>query len=134
MVRTARERVTDLFALAEREGSLRRSALADRYVGLARKVGMRYNVRIPREYRELYCRRCSAHWIEGRSVRTRIRRSGRVRTCLRCGWVRRSRVGGSLPDDASRLRNLRLGSEPTVALAGEGSGFPDSDEMGEEED
>ena len=91
MVRIARQRVSDLFALAEREARSGHVDLADRYVTLARRIGMRYNVRLLREYRELYCRSCSAVWVEGRTVRTRLRSGRRVRTCLRCGHQRRTR-------------------------------------------
>lgn len=90
MVRIARERIDDLFALAEREAATGHPELADRYVVLARRVGTRYNVRLLPEYRELYCRGCSAYWVEGRSVRTRLRSGRRVRTCLACGRERRS--------------------------------------------
>lgn len=95
MVRIARERVSDLFALAEQEASTGHPELADRYVGLARRIGMRYNVRLSPEYRELYCRGCSVFWAEGRTVRTRLRAGHRVRTCLRCG--RERRVTWSVP-------------------------------------
>jgi ribonuclease P protein subunit RPR2 len=90
MVRIARERVSDLFGLAEREARGPHPELADRYVALARRIGMRYNVRLRREYRELYCRSCSTFWVEGRTVRTRLRSGSRVRTCLRCGYQRRT--------------------------------------------
>jgi ribonuclease P protein subunit RPR2 len=98
MVRIARERIADLFALAEREAERPDVRLAHRYVQLARKVGTRYNVRLPSEYRELYCRSCSTYWIEGRTVRTRLRTGQRVRTCLTCGRARRvSLARGRLP-------------------------------------
>lgn len=90
MIRIARKRVSDLFALAERESLNRHPELADRYVALARRIGMRYNVRLQREYREVYCRACSSFWVEGRTVRTRLRGGHRVRTCLRCGHQRRT--------------------------------------------
>ena len=90
MVRIARERVSHLFGLAEREARGPHPELADRYVALARRIGMRYNVRLRRDYRELYCRSCSAFWVEGRTVRTRLRSGSRVRTCLRCGYQRRT--------------------------------------------
>lgn len=90
MVRIARERIVDLFALAEREAQGTHSKLADRYVRLARRIGMRYNLRFPPELREMYCRQCSTYWVEGRTVRTRLRRGRRVRTCLACGRERRS--------------------------------------------
>jgi ribonuclease P protein subunit RPR2 len=92
MVRIAHERIDDLFALAGREASTGHPELADRYVVLARKVGTRYNVRLRPEYRELYCRGCSTFWIEGRTVRTRLRDGRRTRTCLSCGRVRRTRI------------------------------------------
>jgi ribonuclease P protein subunit RPR2 len=90
MVRVARDRIATLFALAEREAGTGHGELADRYVNLARRVGTRYNVRVLPEYRELYCRSCSAFWVEGRTVRTRLRTGRRVRTCLRCGRERRT--------------------------------------------
>lgn len=90
MVRVARERISTLFALAEREASGGHGELADRYVTLARRIGMRYNARLLPEYRELYCRGCSTFWVEGRTVRTRLKAGRRVRTCLRCGRERRT--------------------------------------------
>jgi ribonuclease P protein subunit RPR2 len=96
MVQIARERIQDLFALAQKESSRPDGGFADRYVALARKVGTRYNVRLPTEFRELYCRGCSAFWVEGRTVRTRLRSGRRVRTCLRCGRGRRTLTRRSL--------------------------------------
>jgi ribonuclease P protein subunit RPR2 len=92
MVRIARERVSDLFALAEKEATDGHRDLANRYVVLARRVGMRYNVRLLPEYRELYCRGCSTFWVEGLSVRTRLRGGRRVRTCLSCGRQHRTNL------------------------------------------
>ncbi len=89
MIRAAHERIQDLFSLAESEVRRSPSNLSRRYVLLARRIGMRYNVRLLREYRDLYCRGCSAFWVEGRSVRTRLRSGRRTQTCLQCGRVRR---------------------------------------------
>jgi ribonuclease P protein subunit RPR2 len=127
MVRVARERIADLFALAEREaraGSLR---LSDRYVRLARKIGMRYNVRLLPEFSELYCRGCSSFWVEGVTVRTRLRAGRRVRTCAVCGRLRRapyrSRPRKS-PEAGVDAR--RQSTQPEVGLS-EGIG-PDGDD------
>ncbi|MGP8144845.1 MAG: ribonuclease P protein component 4 [Thermoplasmata archaeon] len=104
MVRIAHGRVDDLFALAAREAAGAHPELSNRYVVLARKVGTRYNVRLRPEYRELYCRGCSTYWVEGRTVRTRLRSGKRVRTCLACGRERRTmirrapRADGPLPE------------------------------------
>jgi ribonuclease P protein subunit RPR2 len=89
MLRIARERISALFVLAGTEAAAGEYALSDRYVALARRIGTRYNVRLLPEFRELYCRRCSAYWVEGRTVRTRLRHGRRVRACLLCGSLRR---------------------------------------------
>ena len=99
MIRVARERVDDLFGLALSEAKDPGSPLPDRYVALARRVGTRYNVRFLPELRDYYCRGCSVFWVEGRTVRTRLRGGQRVRTCLKCGRVRRVPFG---PRAASR--------------------------------
>lgn len=109
MIRTAGERIQDLFGLAESEAHRSPSSrLPDRYVALARRVGMRYNVRLLPELREFYCRGCSSYWVEGRTVRTRLRAGRRVRTCLRCGRVRRVRVHGA----SSRATPLGISLPP----------------------
>jgi ribonuclease P protein subunit RPR2 len=92
MIRIAGERINHLLALAEVESRKGPSGLPDRYVSLARRIGTRYNVRVPKGYRELYCRACSAYWVEGRTVRTRLRSGIRTRTCLRCGAIYRQRT------------------------------------------
>ncbi len=109
MVRIAGERIADLFALAESESARPHPELANRYVVLARKIGMRYNVRLLPEYRELYCRRCSAFWVEGRNVRTRLRAGVRVRTCLACGRERRTRLH---PSRSPATQSLPAGPSP----------------------
>lgn len=89
MVQIAEARVGHLFRLAAREAAQGPGDLPDRYVRLARRIGARYNVRLGAQLRERYCRGCSAFWIEGRTVRTRLRSGRTIRTCLRCGRVRR---------------------------------------------
>ncbi|MCI4357146.1 MAG: hypothetical protein L3K18_08450 [Thermoplasmata archaeon] len=134
MIRVAGERVSALFALAESEARRRPTGLADRYVRLARKVGMRYNVRLLPEYRELYCRGCSAYWVEGRTVRTRLRSGHRVRTCLVCGRVRRA----SIASGSTAAPDLPTSADPPIAEAVSAEVELDSDEdeasgAGEEE-
>jgi ribonuclease P protein subunit RPR2 len=134
MIRTAQERISDLFALADQESGRGHSELSDRYVGLARRIGMRYNVRLPAAYREMYCRSCSAHWVEGRSVRTRLRSGHRVRTCLRCGWVRRSVVGLKSSSIRMPRPSLRLGRESETVVATEALSEQERAEGEEEEE
>ena len=134
MIRTAGERVQDLFGLAEAESARVGSVLPDRYVQLARRIGMRYNVRLAPELRELYCRGCSVYWVEGRTVRTRLRSGRRVRTCLRCGRVRRVPLRATVLRPASIRESLRRPTEPEGILVGEGGEAPSDLDADEEED
>jgi len=124
MVRLAEQRISRLFLLARAEACEHPAGLADRYVRLARRIGMRYNVRLSSEFAELFCRGCSAYWVEGRTVRTRLRSGVRLRTCLVCGRERRTRYpigkvrrspAGSRPDPAPPTVGGTSGSAATRA-------------------
>jgi ribonuclease P protein subunit RPR2 len=133
MIRVAHERIGALFSLAENEARRGPSPFPNRYVGLARRIGMRYNVRLPSELREYYCRRCSAHWIEGRTVRTRLRSGRRVRTCLVCGSVRRVPVRARrVPRGDAETFGRRTANDAEPALVDPEAGGEDWGE-GEEE-
>jgi ribonuclease P protein subunit RPR2 len=137
MVRVARERISALFALAEREAATGHAELSDRYVDLARRVGTRYNVRVLSEYRELYCRGCSTFWIEGRTVRTRLRSGRRIRTCLRCGRERRTLLREAqsrweIMSESAPPGTLRPEAEWIVASSDDELGDPSGDESEEE--
>jgi ribonuclease P protein subunit RPR2 len=57
-----------------------------RYTDLARKIGMRYNVRMPKPYKRSFCKKCS-----GNEFRIRVFSKGKyvLYTCLSCGEKRR---------------------------------------------
>ncbi len=127
MVQVAAERIDDLFALAEREATGLQPGLADRYVRLARRIGMRYNVRLLPEYSERFCRGCSTFWVEGRNVRTRLRQGRRVRRCLRCGRERRVPFRRARAASARRAaRGRRLARQQEVALVGGARSVPEA--------
>jgi ribonuclease P protein subunit RPR2 len=87
--RIARERMQILFDQAEAAFE-KHPERSKRYVELARKIGMRYNVR-PEGMRTKYCRKCSALLRPGVNSRIRLRkdRQAVVTTCLSCGSVSR---------------------------------------------
>ena len=61
--------------------------LAQRYVDLARKIGMRYKVRIPVQFRGMICKKCKGFIVPGKNCRVRIRQEREphvVITCLNC--------------------------------------------------
>ncbi len=90
----AKERIKRLFEMADK--SFRKDPdRSHRYVQLARKIGMRYNVRIPREMRTMFCKKCYKYLkanINSR-VRTRSTQGAVVVTCLECGHVMRYPYG-----------------------------------------
>ena len=89
MVEIAEERIALLFQEADRAALRGRIDLADRYVGLARAVGMRYNVPVPAALRRRACRGCHGYLLPGATSRTRLNRGRATITCLRCGHVTR---------------------------------------------
>lgn len=87
--RIALERMEILLVLAEKEALGRRGLRARRYVELARRLGMRYNVRMPPRFRRRYCRKCLAYFVPAINARIRIGESRVTITCLSCGLVER---------------------------------------------
>ena len=83
----------------ERIGILVKSALKEIDESLAakqalqaKKIAMRFRVRLPYDVRQLYCKRCKAFIVPGRSARVRVGRAKTraVRiTCLKCGHIYR---------------------------------------------
>lgn len=87
--RIARERIERLFRLAEAEALKANDARANRYAGLARRIGMRYNVRLPSEFKRRVCKGCHAYLLPPRTARVRVGESRVTTTCLACGTVMR---------------------------------------------
>src|SRR2546430_15561422 len=67
--RIALERMTRLFGLAESEALQRHAGRARRYVELARRIGMRYNVRVPAPFKRSFCKKCLAFLLPSVSAR-----------------------------------------------------------------
>ncbi len=84
----ARRQVARLFELAEREALNSRQDRADRYVHLARKTAMRYNLSLG-VYRRHFCRKCGAFLLPGRNAVYRLNRGKVVIHCERCGHIAR---------------------------------------------
>lgn len=87
----AEERIRILYRMA-REVFSQDPALAKRYVELAKRIGMRTRVRIPKELKYLTCKKCHNLLIPGANCRVRVRADGGTRTivtCLMCGSIKR---------------------------------------------
>lgn len=90
MVDIAKARIRKLLTLAETEILHHQNHnRARRYVTLARKIGMRYNVRIEKYFRNNICRSCNSYLVT--STASRIRCSGGKisRYCKNCGMITR---------------------------------------------
>jgi ribonuclease P protein subunit RPR2 len=66
--------------------------LAHEQAMLAKKIAMRYRLKLPYHIRQLYCKKCKYFIIPGRNARVRIGRSNTkaVRiTCMKCNYTYR---------------------------------------------
>ena len=101
------ERIERLFELAEMAAKAGQEQRSDRYTQLARVIGMRYRVRIPRHLKMRLCRQCHRLLIPGKTARVRLRGEYMTTTCLRCGALMRRPY--NMPRAPS---SRRAGSEP----------------------
>jgi ribonuclease P protein subunit RPR2 len=82
-IKIAKERIDILFDEAEKMVK-KDKKLANRYVELARKIGMRYNVRIPSEKKRRFCKHCYAYLKPGITSHTKVDKGVVKITCLAC--------------------------------------------------
>ncbi len=79
----AKQRIEHLFELAE-DAYKSHPKRSNRYVLIARKIGMRYRTRIPREYKQRICKQCHSYMVPGSNARFRLRGRYITVTCLTC--------------------------------------------------
>jgi len=79
----AHQRIHRLFELAEHEFKTHPER-SNRYVMLARRIAMRYRVRMPLELKRQICKHCHAYLVQGVTVRTRLVGTHIATTCLIC--------------------------------------------------
>jgi ribonuclease P protein subunit RPR2 len=89
--RIARERIQILFDLAEKEFK-KHPERSKRYVELARKMGLRYNIRLPKELKKKFCKNCSTLLKPGLTSEIRIRNKILTIRCKICNKIYRHRV------------------------------------------
>src|SRR5438093_12282350 len=113
--RIAGERMVTLFRLAESEALRRHPGRARRYVELARRIGMRYNVRVPAPFKRSFCKKCLAFLLPSVSARVRVARGRIGVTCTTCGAVPRypSRPGQATRCPSRAWSDAVMSSLPT---------------------
>ena len=84
----ASERINILFeqAIARYKKNI---SLSNRYVKLARKLSMRYKVKILREYKKLFCKKCYTYLLPGKTLRARVKDKKLIYYCLNCKKITR---------------------------------------------
>ncbi len=78
--RGALEEVKLLFSKAKQA----KPADAKRLVRKARNLAMKHKVRMPRELKRLFCKRCGTLFVQGKNLRVRTTKGKVVYTCLEC--------------------------------------------------
>lgn len=85
----AKERIETLYSLSFNMARAGELDLARRYLILARKIGMRYTIRIPSRLKRSTCKNCRTPLLPDLTSRIRIRSGKKVVTCLECGHISR---------------------------------------------
>lgn len=80
----AKQRIKKLFILAEKQAYNGKYNLSDRYVKLARKLSMKYLVRIPKKYKRFFCKHCYSYFYPAITCRTRISKGKIILFCKKC--------------------------------------------------
>jgi ribonuclease P protein subunit RPR2 len=91
-VKIARERIQILLGLAEKEFK-KHPERSRRYIELARKIGLRYNVRLPKQLKRKFCKNCNSLLLPGVTSRIRIDSKNKILNikCLKCEKIYRYR-------------------------------------------
>lgn len=82
-VQIAKNRIDQLFFQADEVFS-EDPELSDRYVDLARKLAMKFKVKLRSEYKRKFCKHCYKYLRSGVNARVRTRNGKVVYTCLSC--------------------------------------------------
>ena len=84
----AKERMEILLRLAKKEARTHPDR-SRRYVQLARKIGMRYNVRLPAEWKRKFCKSCGTLLKPGVTCTRRKEEGATIIKCEKCNRIYR---------------------------------------------
>lgn len=85
----AEERIDLLFKYAEEEALKHNFECAKKYIELARKIGMKYKIKLKSEYRILFCQNCNNFLLPGKSSQVRLKNHKLIIKCLKCNTYKR---------------------------------------------
>lgn len=80
----ALKRINKLFFMAESKALSGDLSIANRYVGIARKLSMKYLVPIPKKFKRCFCKHCYFYLLPDLNSRFRVHRSKLIIYCYNC--------------------------------------------------
>ena len=90
-LKIAKKRIIFLFNEAK-QVFRENSRLSDKYVGMARKIAMKYKVRLPAELKKKFCKNCHKYLVPGANCRVRIHKHMVIYYCISCKHYMRQPV------------------------------------------
>lgn len=89
-IKIAKERIAILFKKAEEEFH-KNPSLSHRWIQMASKIATRYNIRMPKEFKRRFCKKCFSFLVPGENsrVRTNPKQQAIIVKCLECGNIMR---------------------------------------------
>lgn len=79
----ALDEIDTLFRQAE-EAFNEKPEMADKYAKKARRIAMKYKVKLPLKYKRSICKNCHAFLVPGKNLRVRTHKGHVVYYCLNC--------------------------------------------------
>ena len=83
-IKIAKERIDILFSEAKKRAK-DRPELSDRYVEIARKIAMKYNIKMPKKYKRKFCKNCYSYLIPKKRSIHRTKNGKVTIKCKKCG-------------------------------------------------
>lgn len=82
-IKIAKIRINFLFRLAK-EDFKNNSKLSDKYVKIARRIAMKYKIRLPSSLKKRFCKHCHKYLVPSVNCRIRIHKHRIIYYCLSC--------------------------------------------------
>ncbi len=82
-VNIAKKRIHFLFREAKNSFKIN-SSLSNKYIKLARRIAMRYKIRLPSELKKKFCKNCYSYLVPSVNARVRIHKHRIIYYCLNC--------------------------------------------------
>ncbi|MBI5398621.1 ribonuclease P [Candidatus Woesearchaeota archaeon] len=82
-VELAMQHIENLFVLAANVADQDKT-LATRYVAAARKIAMKFKLRMPSRLKRQFCNHCYEYFVPGKNLRIRLHKQRLIYYCLSC--------------------------------------------------